>query len=123
VRRDSRSRAIEALLGVPWGVRTELHEGAHLFNAGRYWEAHEAWETPWRATTGQERAYVQALILLAAALHKRWAHGSLTARNYHKARRYLAMLPDVHDGVDLARLAREVEDALNDPDARPRLPV
>lgn len=104
-------------------MRTELQGGARLFNAGHYWEAHEAWEGPWSRASGAERAYVQALILLAAALHKRWVHGSLTARNYHKARRYLAGLPASFDGVDLRRLAREVEEALENADLRPQLPV
>lgn len=104
-------------------MRQDLREGARLFNDGHYWEAHESWEKPWMTASGEERAYIQALILLAAALHKRWAHGSLTGRNFHKARRYLGKLPGVFDGVDLARLSQEVEAALTDPTVCPRLPV
>ncbi|AFZ68518.1 DUF309 domain-containing protein [Deinococcus peraridilitoris] len=104
-------------------MRTELREGARLFNEGRYWEAHEAWEAFWRTATGNERIYVQSLILLAAALHKRWVHGRLTRRNYEKALRYLSALPDEFDGVRLQVLAREVEEALEDCRVRPRLPL
>ena len=49
-----------------------------------------------------------ALILLAAALHKRWHHGSLTHRNFIKAEEYLDRLPAGYAGVDLARLRAEV---------------
>ena len=103
--------------------REELRAGAVLFNAGKWWEAHEAWEAPWQRATGAERHFIQALILLAAALHKRWHHGSLTHRNYHKAERHLAQLPAVYGGVNLAQLRAEVWAALHDPAQRPCLPL
>ncbi|GAA5534508.1 DUF309 domain-containing protein [Deinococcus aluminii] len=102
-------------------LREELRAGAALFDAGEWWEAHEAWEGPWSRATGDERHFVQALILLAAALHKRWHHGSLTHRNYHKAERYLDRLPAEYGGVNLGRLRAEVWAALHDPTRRPRL--
>jgi hypothetical protein len=52
-----------------------------LYNAGRFWEAHEVLETVWRATTGRERECWQGLILAAAAmLHRERGnrHGLLT---------------------------------------------
>jgi predicted metal-dependent hydrolase len=99
-----------------------FEEGAALFNRGQWWEAHEAWEGPWLTATGQERAFLQALILLAAALHRRWRHGSLTHRNFHKAVKYLDTLPDEYGGVELARLRAEVWKALHTPDVVPQLP-
>ncbi len=42
--------------------------GLDLFNHGYYWEAHEAWEGPWRAAADEAtRALLKGLILLAAA--------------------------------------------------------
>jgi hypothetical protein len=42
--------------------------GVDLFNAGYYWEAHEAWEELWRAAEGDEAAaLLHGLIKLAAA--------------------------------------------------------
>ncbi len=93
----------------------EFRRGAALFARGDWWEAHEAWERPWLTARGDDRAFLQALILLAAALHKRWAHGSLTHRNYDKALRYLDGLPAGYAGVDLARLRADVWDALQGP--------
>ena len=71
---------------------TELHWGADLFDAGFYWEAHEAWEPFWHAARrgSAERSILKGLILLAAAglklrEGKRMAalrHGNRAARNF-----------------------------------------
>lgn len=42
-------------------------DGVRLFNDGRYFEAHEAWEVPWLRASGDERIFLQGLIQLAAA--------------------------------------------------------
>lgn len=57
-----------------------LQEGARRFDAGRFWDAHEAWEDAWHALRGAdhdaEAAFVQGLILAAAALENlREGHG------------------------------------------------
>ena len=52
-----------------------------LYNAGRFWEAHEALEVVWRATPSPERECWQGLILAAAAmLHRERGnrHGLVT---------------------------------------------
>lgn len=99
----------------------DFQRGAALFAQGQWWEAHEAWEGLWLTARGDTRHFLQALILLAAALHKRWHHGSLTHRNYVKAQRYLNGLPPSYAGVDLARLRADVWAALHDPELRPAL--
>lgn len=43
-------------------------QGVALFNGARYWHAHEAWETLWRAAPDEERDFYQGLIQLAAGL-------------------------------------------------------
>jgi len=55
-----------------------VRAGVSLYNAGRFWEAHEALETVWRASEGVERTLWQGLIQAAAAmLHRERgnAHG------------------------------------------------
>lgn len=57
-----------------WRENEEYLYGADLFNAGYYWEAHEAWEGVWKASRGREETqalFVQGLIQVAAALLKR----------------------------------------------------
>lgn len=104
-------------------MRSDLQEGAALFNAGLWWEAHEAWEGPWMSAQGQERQFIQGLILLAAALHKRWHHGSLTSRNFEKALTKLADVPEVYGGINVARLREEVRLVLNTEGMHPQIPL
>jgi len=54
----------------------ELARGAALFDGGAYWEAHEAWEGPWRS---ERRAWQQGLIQVAAAFHKLFANKDVEA--------------------------------------------
>ncbi|HWG89727.1 MAG TPA: DUF309 domain-containing protein [Candidatus Thermoplasmatota archaeon] len=49
-----------------------LEEGAAHYNAGRYWDAHEAWEEAWHAlrAAGEQATadYLQGMILATAGL-------------------------------------------------------
>lgn len=53
------------------GVRALVAEGAGLYNAGEYWEAHEAWEEAWHLLREAGEAdladLLQGLILATAA--------------------------------------------------------
>jgi predicted metal-dependent hydrolase len=88
-----------------------LRRGAELWNRGRFWEAHEAWEEPWRAA-GRHTArgrFLQGLILLAAAGVKRQGGAHAAARRLaaRGARRLEAAagMP----GFDAPAFAAEVE--------------
>lgn len=105
----------------PLTHQPQFVRGVELFNAGHWWEAHEAWETVWHAAQGQDRLLVQGFILLAAALHKRWHHGSLTGRNFIKAQTKWAELPDQLHGLSLRELQGAVARALNDSQYRPQI--
>ncbi len=54
----------------PDTTQQRIEEGRALFNAGRFFEAHEAWEDAWRQETGRGRRLLQGLIQIAAGLHK-----------------------------------------------------
>lgn len=45
-----------------------LDEGIALFNAGKHWHAHEAWEHLWLQLDGDDKRFVQGLIMAAAML-------------------------------------------------------
>jgi predicted metal-dependent hydrolase len=47
-----------------------LERGRQLFNAGRYFEAHEAWEEAWLVEKGDLRLLLQGLIQIAAGCLK-----------------------------------------------------
>jgi hypothetical protein len=59
--------------------------GARLFDEGRYWDAHEAWEERWRVEAEPQRTFLQGLIQISAAFHKLFV-----MRNAASASRLLA---------------------------------
>ena len=50
-------------------MKDHFSDGVELFNAERFFDAHEAWEIIWLESRGQEKKFLQGLIQLAAALH------------------------------------------------------
>jgi predicted metal-dependent hydrolase len=49
---------------------TALEQGRALFNARRFFDAHEAWEAAWLTETGPDKLLLQGLIIAAAGCHK-----------------------------------------------------
>ncbi len=73
-----------------------------LFNAGRYFEAHEAWEEVWNAAEGPERRFLQGLIQAAVAMHhyqNRNPEGAISLAS--KALGKLNTCPASFAGIDL----------------------
>lgn len=58
-----------------------FQRGVALFNGVRYWHAHEAWETLWRAAADDDRDFYQGLILIAAGLLHLQRRNTRGARN------------------------------------------
>lgn len=48
---------------------SNLAEGVALFNAQKFWHAHEAWERDWLTASDPHKLFLQGLIQLAAAYH------------------------------------------------------
>jgi predicted metal-dependent hydrolase len=96
--------------------------GAALYAAGAYWEAHEEWERLWRATDDpQVRLFVQALIQVAAALHKLFVKrdAASAARLFVRAVAKLEQVPGVLRKVNVARF-RDAATACRDLLEHPR---
>lgn len=96
-----------------------------LFNDGDYWECHEVLEPSWLETEGVEKHFLAGLILLAAALYKARCMKSDRGgrRNYAKALRHLALVPDHFGGVDVRELEARVHQALRTLTIHPRVPL
>lgn len=101
------------------------NEGRRLFDTGAYWDCHEALEPAWLGADGTERRFLAGAILLAAALHKAREMGSPRGgrRNYAKALRHLAVVPDRWAGVEVRELEARVHRALRDPGYAPNVPI
>ncbi len=104
---------------------TGLWRGVDLFNAGRYFEAHEAWERIWLGAPEPDRGIVQGLIQAAAALlHRERNNPRGAARLWEKARGKLRSAPDTYRGLALEQLRAALErcfSASDMPEMRPRL--
>lgn len=102
----------------PAEVDSLFSEAVALFNGVRYWHAHEAWETLWRAATDEERDFYQGLIQIAAGLLHLQRRNPRGARN--KLREGVARLQryqPVHRGVMLDELVSSSKRYLEDLDA------
>ena len=65
----------------PFDAERLFREGVALFNGARYWHAHEAWETLWRAAEDKDRDFYQGLIQIAAGLLHLQRRNTRGARN------------------------------------------
>lgn len=73
-----------------WRQNRAYLRGIDLYHQGYLWEAHEAWEGPWREAEPDslEANLLQALILNAAALLKIHAGNAAGARKHSQAARW-----------------------------------
>lgn len=86
-----------------------FQRGVAHFNAGEFFEAHEAWEELWLVAPKPEKAFLQGFIQVAAAFHHLGRGNmrgtrSLLAAGLAK----LAGFPDDHAGLDLVKLSAEM---------------
>ena len=85
--------------------------GIELFNSGRYWDAHEAWEHEWTPDRkGPESGFYKGLIQVAAGcLHYQRRNRRGAVNKWTSGARYLRAYPSLHRDVHVGRLVGEVE--------------
>lgn len=78
-----------------------LVKGVELFNARRFWDAHEAWEAIWLVAESEVKEFLQGLIQVAAAYHhmQRGTHRG-GVRLFHSGLQRLSRFPEDYCGVD-----------------------
>lgn len=90
-------------------VRTAVAEWAALFNAGRYFEAHEVLEHPWLHAREPEKTLLKGLIHAAVALYQYVRGNGHGARvKYASCTRYLTPYRTAFD-LDLDDLAAQMD--------------
>jgi len=96
---------------MPKSATEYFEEGVDLFNSGRFFECHEAWEQLWNRSSGEEKLFYQGLIQAAVAiLHAQRGNMTGAASLYAKASAKLDHLPREHMGIALG----ELRDALKE---------
>jgi hypothetical protein len=89
-------------------------EGVELFNSGNFYKAHDPWESLWLERFGEEKDFIQGLILSTVALHH-YSRGNLRgARSrYRLAEEKLEKYPDRFWDVDLKNFRRRMKGAMH----------
>lgn len=106
---DPRGRILHPVL-TPEERERLFREGIELFNGGRFYDSHEAWEDIWRSTTPEPKDLFQGLIQVAAALHQflDLHREQAPQRTLAKARQRLEPYAPAALGLDLADLLDQV---------------
>jgi uncharacterized protein len=97
-------------------VRGSYQHGLELARAGRFFDAHEAFETAWRACAEHERDFFQGLVhVVVSAYQRERGRPIATERQRVKALRRLARYEPSHRGLDVAALRAALDRAEPDP--------
>jgi hypothetical protein len=112
-------------------VDGSYQHGLELARDGHFFDAHEAFETAWRACAAEERDFFQGLVHVVVSAYQRGRGRPIaTERQRVKAMRRLAAYEPVHRGLDVAALRAALDRAEPDPrqylvdrGAQPPVPV
>jgi uncharacterized protein len=89
-------------------------EGIELFNAGQYFEAHEALEAAWRAETEPVRDLYRGILQAGVTyLHIKRRNYDGAIKVYQRSLRWLRLWPDVCRGVAVGQLRNDLEAAIS----------
>ena len=90
-------------------IEKAFADGLEHARAGRYFEAHEAFEDAWRAADADERDFFQGLVHIVVAWYQQ-ERGNLVGceRQLAKAERRLARYSPAYRGVDVASLLAQI---------------
>jgi predicted metal-dependent hydrolase len=88
-------------------------EGLRLFNAGEYFEAHEALETAWREEAGEVRYLYQGILQGAVMyLHMQRLNYEGAVKMYDRSMKLLRPWPGMYCGVNVDKLRTDLSRAV-----------
>jgi uncharacterized protein len=88
-----------------------FEDGFELFNAGRFFECHEAWEEVWKRSHGAEKLFYQGLIQAAVAiLHADRGNREGAEALCGKAMDKLDHVPDSHMGLEIGEFRNAIRE-------------
>lgn len=90
-------------------------EGLRLFNAGKYFEAHEALETAWREEEGKIRDLYRGVLQIGVVyLHITRRNYNGAVKVYKRSQRWLKDWSAVCRGIRVEELRRDAEEAMRE---------
>ena len=91
-------------------LHPQAAEGIRLFNAGEYFEAHEALETAWNAEKGEVRNLYKGILQIAVTyLHITRGNYNGAIKVYARSQRWLKDWADICRGIQVETLRRDAE--------------
>ncbi len=88
-------------------LHPQAAEGLRLFNAGHYFEAHEALEDAWNAERGRVRDLYRGILQIAVVyLHITRGNYAGAVKVYGRSQRWMKDWPDVCRGIQVQELRR-----------------
>jgi predicted metal-dependent hydrolase len=96
-------------------LHPQAAQGLRLFNAGEYFEAHEALEDAWKAEKGAVRDLYRGILQIAVVyLHITRGNYNGAVKVYARSQKWLKDWPAICRGVNVGRLRAEAEAAINE---------
>jgi rubrerythrin len=96
-------------------LHPQAAEGLRLFNAGEYFEAHEALEEAWNAETGEVRNLYRGILQIAVVyLHIKRGNYNGAVKVYERSQRWLKDWAAVCRGIQVERLRRDAETVIQE---------
>jgi rubrerythrin len=107
------TESIEELCNAP--IHPQAAEGLHLFNEGKYFEAHEALEIAWLEEKGKVRELYRGILQIAVVyLHATRHNYNGVIKVYGRSQKWLKDWPAVCRGVDVGQLQRDAKSVLDE---------
>lgn len=96
-------------------LHPQAREGLRLFNAGKYFEAHEVLEDAWNAEEGDAKNLYRGILQIAVTyLHITRGNYNGALKVYERSKKWLNGLPDVCKRVYIRQLRNDAEMAVRE---------
>ncbi len=90
-------------------------QGLRLFNAGRYFEAHEALEDAWNAESGKVRDLYRGILQIAVAyLHILRGNYNGAVKVHERSQKWMQDWPEVCRGIQVGQLRRDAQAVIDE---------
>jgi len=91
-------------------LHPQAAEGLRLFNAGEYFEAHEALEDAWNTEKGKVRELYRGILQIAVVyLHITRQNYNGAVKVYDRSQKWLKDWPELCRGIEVGQLRKDAE--------------
>jgi rubrerythrin len=96
-------------------LHPQAAEGLRLFNAGEYFEAHEALEEAWKEEKGPVRDLYRGILQIAVVyLHVTRRNYNGAIKVYGRSQKWLKDWPEICRGIEVGKLRRDAEAVISE---------